>query len=462
MSTLGKVLLVLVFLASLGFLYVAARAVKTHHAFRTHHTEHEDALKERDKRIKLLEGATKEENPLDTTVAEGLLQVTRKLDLLTASQGRMWRDCTLAGRNANVLTLQVPNPNHGLTDKNVLYVFEQHPHPATYEDGIYSNDRPAVFLGEFKITQVAGAAVNIQPTRALTPSQTQALANSQGPFACYEQLLVDQHAAWAELKRYLAERNRGEALARWFDVALVDAATIKDFQRDGEPAADTDLAERILVEVKFLKDYADLDQAQQTELQKMNFNIINLRTPAGDDAKDAEGKVIAVDITKLVQKDAIAYLMLGLPGGADGPAKKLVETMKIAQEQRRIYVRQLRDYGLLFRQVLADLPVLDNRRQDLVTNIATKNDEKSKLDADQKIELALQDLLKNENGTLKRERGAVSSSVAEVEAELAEIRKLAAKLEVENRRLAQMLKQKQLEEADRINREAREKVSKGE
>lgn len=459
MSTLGKVLLVLVFLASLGFLYVCARAMKTQDVFRTHYNEHVKALAERDKRIRELDGRAKDESPLDANVRDGYSQLSHRLEMLVAAQGRAWRDCPLGGRNNNVITIQVGDPN-GISTKNVLYLFEQHPQPATYEDGIHSNNRPLAFIGEFAVTQVAGNQLSLQPTRRLTTSQTQALANSQGPFACYEQLPVDQHGVWSDLKKYLAERNRGETFPRVFDGALVDAATVKEFQRDGEPAAEGDLDERVLVEVKFLTDFDKLSQAQQTELRAMNFNIVNLRTPAGDVAKDAEGKVVPVDVTKLIQKDAIAYFMRGLPGGGDGPAKKLVDTMKIAQEQRRIYVRQLRDYGLLFREVLVELPVLENRIQELAANIATKKDEKAKLDADNAIQLALQKEWKTENDTLNKERAAAKQVQDELTSQAAEVKQKIAKLAAENKRLSLMLKQVQLEEAERINREAREKVTK--
>jgi hypothetical protein len=460
MSTLGKVLLVFVLLASVGFLYIAARALKTHHVYRTLHNEYEKALVERDERIKLLAGDKRAERPLDTNIPEGLLQVERKLSVLSASQGRLWRDCALGGRANNSLTIQVGDAA-GITNVNVLYVFEQHPQPATYEDGIHSNNRPLVYLGEFKVTQVAGNAVTLQPTRRLMSSQTQALANSPGPFACYEQLPVDQHAVWDELKQWLASRNRSETLPRWFDGALVDAATIKEFQRDGEEAIPgVDLAERVLVELKFLKNYADLTPEQQAALQAMNFNIVNLRMPDGvTEVKDVDGKLVPIDITKVIQKDATASFMEGLPGGAVGPAKKLVDE-QIAQVERRVYVRQLRDYGVLFRQVLADWPLLENRIKDLDTNIANKNDEKAKIEADHAIELALQKLLKAENQTLKDERVAVKAALDEVTHELSDVLDKTAKLEAQNRQLSLKLKQVQLEEADRINRAARERVSK--
>jgi hypothetical protein len=151
--------------------------------------------------------------------------------------------------------------------------------------------------------------------------------------------------------------------------------------------------------------------------------------------------------------------MEGLPGGAVGPAKKLVDE-QIAQVERRVYVRQLRDYGVLFRQVLADWPLLENRIKDLDTNIANKNDEKAKIEADHAIELALQKLLKAENQTLKDERVAVKAALDEVTHELSDVLDKTAKLEAQNRQLSLKLKQVQLEEADRINRAARERVSK--
>ena len=168
MSTLGKVLLVFVFLASLGFLYVGARAMKTQDVHRTWHKVYADALVERDDRILELNGQKLEANPLATNVPKGILQLSRELEVLLANQGRVWRDCVFAGRDNTALTVQVDNPNpHGIGDKSVLYVFEQHPQPADFADGIYSNNRPLVFpqnrpLQESKPTR--GCKLLLRPT----------------------------------------------------------------------------------------------------------------------------------------------------------------------------------------------------------------------------------------------------------------------------------------------------------
>src|SRR5262245_27257741 len=100
MSALGKVLLVFVFLASVGFLYVAARAIKIHEVFRSSYNEHVKALADREKRIKELNGSLKDESPKDEQGKErpdGFSQLTKKLNLLVAAQGQVWRDCPLAG-----------------------------------------------------------------------------------------------------------------------------------------------------------------------------------------------------------------------------------------------------------------------------------------------------------------------------------------------------------------------------
>src|SRR5262245_35777038 len=143
MSTLGKVLLVFVFLATVGFLYVSARAMKTLDVHRTWHKTYEKAKDERDQAIKEPTGQAKDESPEKANLADGVRQLSRLHDRLVESQGRVWRDCALTNRNANVLTIQVGEANaKGITDKSVLYLFEQHPQPqppaafnaAAYED----------------------------------------------------------------------------------------------------------------------------------------------------------------------------------------------------------------------------------------------------------------------------------------------------------------------------------------
>ena len=90
----------------------------------------------------------------------------------------------------------------------------------------------------------------------------------------------------------------------------------------------------------------------------------------------------------LLDADLSSHMLVRLltDRGHDVVAAGLVDTLKqlddpilfaIAQEQRRIYVRPLRDYAYLFRQALAELPVLENRIEDLKTNIAAKKEKKA-------------------------------------------------------------------------------------
>src|SRR5437763_12299151 len=117
--------------------------MKTWEVFRTLHKEYTKAVEERDDRVDELKGTKREANLLATNIPNGILQISRELEVLLANQGRVWRDCTFAARDNTALTLQVDNPNpHGIGDKSVVYAFEQHPQPADFADGIHSNNRP--------------------------------------------------------------------------------------------------------------------------------------------------------------------------------------------------------------------------------------------------------------------------------------------------------------------------------
>jgi hypothetical protein len=362
------------------------------------------------------------------------------------------------------MSVQVDQPNpHEINNRNVLYVFEQTP-PNDASKGIHLDNpqRELRYLGEFQVSEVNGPLVKLVPAgfdpKKPVPRHLQMqlgrMANAQGPLALYEQMPVDIHEIW-----YTTQQEHAQDFARFFG-AVVPPEVAKKFQHDGEPATEDDAnePERILVELKFLKDFAELSPAQQKELLVLGFSEVNEVTPAGDLVKDAEGKEVKLQVHNVIRKDAVAYFLLNSPDKREGPAGWLTRN-GVAQELKRTYHRPLRDYGFHFRQIHRQLPVLENRIAELQKLIERKKAEEQITTDNITHATVEQNALKVEKFMLAKELRVVKQLHAELTAEIADAEGRIARLEAANQKLAEQYRQAQLAHADRINREAREKTS---
>jgi hypothetical protein len=194
MSIWNKVLIGLIFVASLGFFVLSARALKTHQAWRASAEKLEAAIEEKQKEIELLEyGDPEAGTPSLRELQLGLH--TRMLD-----RGRAWYNVApqqvSVGQdpNTNEQTLLVrvlpsqPIP-HGIAAKSVVFVFDQR---AFQQGGRY--------LGQFVVTGVdENGPVVLQPGRKLTQEEENRLRAANGPWILYEMIPKDEEAVFADV-----------------------------------------------------------------------------------------------------------------------------------------------------------------------------------------------------------------------------------------------------------------------
>ena len=123
MSVWNKVLVGLVFVASLGFFYLAMRTLKTHQYWRELAQRAEariDTLKEENQGLR--DGTGEGEN-----YEPGTERLRLDLHKMLIDRGRVWYNCEPEPNPETgqvAVTTDLPDP-HGIGDKTVLYVFEE-------------------------------------------------------------------------------------------------------------------------------------------------------------------------------------------------------------------------------------------------------------------------------------------------------------------------------------------------
>ena len=165
MSIWNKVLVGLILVASLGFFYLAMRALKTHQYWRTLAAAAEakiDTLKQENQELRDGKGEGESYEP-------GIEQLRIQLHKMLIDRGRVWYNCEpepnpQTGQVA--VTTDLPDP-HGIGDKTILYVFEE----AEVDSSNPAESRQ--YIGEFRVTGVEGKQVALAPSMRIRPDSRQ-------------------------------------------------------------------------------------------------------------------------------------------------------------------------------------------------------------------------------------------------------------------------------------------------
>ena len=228
---------------------------------------------------------------------------------------------------------------------------------------------------------------------------------------------------------------------------------IDEYKRHGDPAAaDDDDVERILLELKFTKNWAELNNAEQKQLLDLGFKDVTRRTPAGDEIKDEQGNPVNVKIYNVIRENNVAYFMLKV--GSE------LTKLGIAEEQARYHYRPLRDYGLLFRDLLNQFPEIEKLKKILEDAKKTKEEEIKLVEKNYDIEMEAKKKLETEFAALTLESKNVKKLRGELERQLVLSKGRIRGLAEENKRLAAALRTAQLNAQRRINEQAKLKTSK--
>lgn len=237
MSIWNKILLGLIFVASVAFFYLGARAMKVQTVWRNNIRKFEEAVGKENSHLSGLKGLETAAKPGETNLRKAAIEL-HKLQL----HGRIWRDVTrqtvdlvkdAKGKDTINVSLNVPAPApHQISQGMVCYLFDK----KNFEEG-------GRYLGEFSAVAVADKQVQLQPTKKFSDREINALKNSQGPWFLFEAMPVDDHEIFQDY----------EGLDK-----LIPASTLNEYVQDGKPT-DPNNKESAKFERK-LRDYEVLFQ----------------------------------------------------------------------------------------------------------------------------------------------------------------------------------------------------------
>ncbi len=163
-----------------------------------------------------------EEESEEEREMRGIKELRLALHRIYIDRGRAWEQTEPQRPDPQtgqvVVGVSMPEP-HGITDKMVLYAFEQ-------SDG---RENPE-YLGEFKVTGVAEGQIQMQPTMEMTQVELERLSRSNGPWILYERMPVDRHQLFAD---YDEDQLR----------AMLPESSLTDYLKDGQQASWGDVAD---------------------------------------------------------------------------------------------------------------------------------------------------------------------------------------------------------------------------
>ncbi len=239
MSTLSKVLLGLVIVATLVFAFTAMRTLKTHQNWRERAASLEQQIEQFE---------TQNEQIVRGTEGQpGIAELRVELHDVLVDRGRAWREGApgeIDESGATSVTLDERDPAnpqqpipHGINGNALLYVFEQ-----TTEERAGRGQ----YLGTFRVTGVteadaqAGTAgqVAIAPERPLSARALERLQASTGPWILYDVMPRDRYGLFAELAedelRAMLPGVSDEALAQYTQHGEPAPADAPDERRDAD------------------------------------------------------------------------------------------------------------------------------------------------------------------------------------------------------------------------------------
>lgn len=313
---------------------------------------------------------------------EKFVPLTNELNRLILERGRVWREATLQrttpANGANpataVFQLRARNANapadattggaavegaapataatsvdSGLAVNSVVYLFGERPDPL--------GSIPAVYLGEFVVSEIKDLELKVRPTTPLTKEQETILTDSP-TWAIYELMPLDSHIVFAPLgaapeddfkfghmdKEDLAKvLNIDPALADQEPSTLtsiseaIKARVLQSYINDGARAPEQTPPESLSYEVKFLKDYS------------LGVDAKGGRSPLEGGYHDTEGSMIDERLKRdsdagVVFKTDDLYVF-------DAPTAKRLQSEGIVELQGAVFVRPLNDYAFAFREI---------------------------------------------------------------------------------------------------------------
>ena len=257
MSIWNKVLIGFIFVAAIAFFLFAARALKTHAAWRQSVAAHEEAiakLEESDQ--KLRDG--EEGKP-------GIRRLRQELAEMATSRPQIWSGCMPRNVVAQTGVVSVDGDSLGpqrISVKTVVHVFD---------DGEVS--KGGRYLGKFVVGQVGDKQAVLNPAYPITPAEVTRLQQARGPWSLHGSLPVDDNRMFAELDDTAKK-------------AMLPATTVEEYLKDAKD--DQGEWKRKLRDYKVLLDLSyrqRVDMVKQTEAATRDLQYLTATVAGQEEQK---------------------------------------------------------------------------------------------------------------------------------------------------------------------------------
>jgi hypothetical protein len=377
--------LVLIFLSSMMFAFLAAAVLKNKSVWMT---KYQQLAEELEKEQQLTQ--EKQFGPLSAAAedAESLRGLRNELQRVIVDRGRVWRDVELTGAQGNQIAfkfpdrnitgLDAPPPLHRLQPNAVVYGFKEKDSPDGWKV-------PALFMGEFVVQpNTTPDTVIVTPSLPMDPVQRAEVKPDGVTWALYEVMPVDAHYKFDGL----TDEQIRELLmpGGWHGRPSMAAGpqyeeVVRQYLRDGEEATEADPPERIWTVVRLTQPWkvdVDAPAAVQGQVPTRPFDVTGLA------------------LIDRLRQGAPSEFEIGEEIELDHEAAQRLIDQGIATRVRDVYRRPLNDYAYEFKEITRNIRVLDDRAK-LVTKandtvqqaidkakkeIAFREDEKTKLTED--------------------------------------------------------------------------------
>ena len=184
------VLLVLIFWTSIGFVYLAARTLKTHQAWRTTYRQLEGQVAQVEEQNLQLRKGTKDGDQ----VTPGIEQLQGQLSRLIIERGGTWFEAQAKNPDPETGAVELEfkgEAPHHIVPKMILVAFDT----KDVKDG-------GKYLGRFVVTEVTPKNVKVTPLPPPGPDDKQelaAIAGSSGTWNLYASMPVDNPRIFAAM-----------------------------------------------------------------------------------------------------------------------------------------------------------------------------------------------------------------------------------------------------------------------
>jgi hypothetical protein len=419
--------LVLLFLSTFFFVFLAASVLKTHQVWRTRHQQTAQQLEQEQERTKLLT-----RGPVDLTPDPDpyVLKLRNELQQVLSDRGRVWREVEFNGAQGEQISLRFPQrnvpgvdappPPHRLQPKTILYAFKEIDDPEGWKV-------PGLYMGEWVVNSAAADSVVLSPLQPLDQIQ-RGQRDAGGTWVLYEVMPKDAHYKFADLDD--AQIREMLMPGGWHTRPAMAPEekyeeVVDQYLRHGEEASPADPPERTWMEVELTQPWS----------------------------QDVDAQTAAANLTSRVFEEVTGRALLpelqhGGPAEFE-PGDKVLLDLKTAQDLidqgiakpgPTIYQRPLRDYAFSFGELYRRVRELNDEIRLTTTanekvqasidkgqkQIAVRTEEKTKLGED----LAF----------VSKERDAMKQYLSTLQAQYAEVRAELYRLYTENLELVDELR----------------------